>query len=137
MDGYFMFTQKLTCRQMRPDQIHPRLFQGANQKFRCASDGQGGVAAGARTAVWCPCGTFLGPPPHPPLPLFHTHTHAHTHARAHAHTHAHTRTRTHAHTHTFTHTRALPGTCRGGRLSANAMIGSSRPRSTRGAWRSG
>ncbi|KAF5841374.1 hypothetical protein DUNSADRAFT_13242 [Dunaliella salina] len=34
MDGYFMFSQRLSCKLMRPEQVHPLLFKGANHKFR-------------------------------------------------------------------------------------------------------
>mmetsp|Transcript_26874 Transcript_26874/g.58647 ORF Transcript_26874/g.58647 Transcript_26874/m.58647 type:complete len:200 (+) Transcript_26874:32-631(+) len=34
MDGYFMFSQKISCKVLSADKIHPLLFQGANRKFR-------------------------------------------------------------------------------------------------------
>lgn len=34
MNGYFMFKQKLQCRVLRPTQIHPELFKGANRRFK-------------------------------------------------------------------------------------------------------
>jgi nucleolar protein 15 len=35
MNGYFMFKQRLTCKVLPPEKIHPELFKGANRKFRC------------------------------------------------------------------------------------------------------
>lgn len=34
MDGYFMFAQKLVCRLLKQDEIHPDLFKGANRTFK-------------------------------------------------------------------------------------------------------
>lgn len=34
MDGYFMFTQKITCRALKTSEVHPLLFKGANRKFK-------------------------------------------------------------------------------------------------------
>lgn len=34
MDGYFLFTQKLCCHVMKPEDVHPLLFKGANMRFR-------------------------------------------------------------------------------------------------------
>ncbi|GLI63224.1 hypothetical protein VaNZ11_006113 [Volvox africanus] len=34
MDGYFLFKQRLSCKLMPPNKVHPQLFQGANRKFK-------------------------------------------------------------------------------------------------------
>lgn len=34
MDGYFMFKQRLACRVLKADEVHPQLFKGANRKFK-------------------------------------------------------------------------------------------------------
>ncbi len=34
MDGYFLFTQRLSVKLVPPSKVHPKLFQGANRKFR-------------------------------------------------------------------------------------------------------
>lgn len=33
MDGYFLLTQRLVCKVVKPESIHPELFKGANKKF--------------------------------------------------------------------------------------------------------
>lgn len=34
MDGYFLFKQRLSCRVLRAEEVHPQLFKGANRKFK-------------------------------------------------------------------------------------------------------
>lgn len=34
MDGYFMFKQQISCKLMKPENVHPMLFANANKKFR-------------------------------------------------------------------------------------------------------
>jgi nucleolar protein 15 len=34
MDGYFMFVQRIVAKVLRPSQVHPLLFKGANRKFK-------------------------------------------------------------------------------------------------------
>lgn len=34
MDGYMLFTQKLTSRVLPADEVHPDLFKGANRVFK-------------------------------------------------------------------------------------------------------
>ena len=34
MDGYFMFVQRIVAKVLRPSQVHPALFKGANRKFK-------------------------------------------------------------------------------------------------------
>lgn len=41
MDGYMLFSQKLTSRVLPADEVHPDLFKGANRVFKQARRGSG------------------------------------------------------------------------------------------------
>lgn len=34
MDGYFMLTQRIICKVLPANKVHPKLFVGANKKFK-------------------------------------------------------------------------------------------------------
>ena len=71
MDGYMLFTQKLQARVLSQDEVHPKLFKGANRVFKKVRRLPGvcvrgaGVqptppAAGVVQCAVAPCGAVQG-----------------------------------------------------------------------------